>query len=357
MHVTVGVRHGRTWRTLTGLATASVLALSALGGGSALSANQLDSWTVGHGTLWTAPPPSGASSSLVSAGSEVGFYEWLHNGDTSNISQLFLTATTSPTAAVAGAVWTIKDANEVQVGSGTCPATTPLACSFGALNAGQTVYVVVAFTTSAGLADGATQNVDFLFNTTGTPPGKNRSHGDAKIVTDSVLIARNGDAAGDFNLNDATITVMDNQKLTGQNRQATLATVDSALTGVAVGDSPDLTTPCDGTLTANFPSWFSCSNLTSLTSVIEVGNGRDFDNPSGGPGIKVIVSFSQMPNQLSGANPYVYHYWVDAGGAHAELITEICTFTGAFPNNAGPCLVPGNKNVTVWMSHNGNMRM
>lgn len=355
MHETVGVRHRRTRRTLAGIVAASVLALSALGGGTALGANP--DWTVGHGTLWTAPTGSGASSSLVSAGSEVGFYEWLHNGDTSNISQLFLTATTSPTAAVAGAVWTIKDASENLVRSGACPAATPLACSFGALNAGQTVYVVAAFTTSANLADGATQNVNFLFNTTGTPPGKNQSHGDAKSVTDSVLVAKNGDAAGDFNLNDTSITVMDNQKLTGQNRQATLATVDSALTGVAVGDSPNLTTPCDPTLTAGFPAWFSCSNLTSLTSVIEVGNGRPFQNQEDGPGIKVIISFSQMPNQLSGANPYVYHYWVDGAGAHAELITEACTFTAGFPDNDGPCLTPGNKNVTIWLFHNGNARM
>jgi hypothetical protein len=136
-------------------------------------------------------------------------------------------------------------------------------------------------------------------------------------------------------------------------------TVNAAAVGAAVGDSPTLTTPCDSTLTNGFPSFFSCSKLTSLTSKVEVGNGKIFNNANGAgtPGIKVIVSFAKAPSQLSGANPFVYHYWTDAAGApHAELVTATCTMVGGFPSNIGPCLVVGNGNVTVWLTHNGPMR-
>jgi hypothetical protein len=313
-------------------------------------------WTVGHGTDSFADPQpdSGASSSFVSAGKKVGFFEWLRNDGTSNISQLFLTATTTTAAPVASASWVIKDSDGNPIRSGTCPTATPLNCSFGALNPTQTVYVVVAFTTSASLSDGASQAVRFEFNTTGRPPGKNSSHGDFITLSDSVGISKNGDAAGDFNIDAQTFTVADNQKVTGNNAQATSVTFSGVLVGAAVGDSPNLTTPCDdATLPADFPDWFSCSLLTSLTSVIEVGNGKTFQNASGGPGIKVLISFSNAPNQLNGDTPFVYH--VSASGA--ELITELCVFdSGNLPVNDTPCLVVGNKNVTVWVFQNGPMR-
>ena len=187
MRATILSRAPRRRGLITGLVTASVLTLSLFAGGTALGANP--NWIVGHGTdsAPTAPQPdSGASSSAVGAGRQVGFFEWLRNGDTSNISQLYLTASTTPSATVAGATWTIKNAAGATVGTGVCPTATPLTCSFGALNAGNTVYVVAAFTTPSTLADGAMQAVHFEFNTTGTPGGKNNSHGDAKAIDDQV---------------------------------------------------------------------------------------------------------------------------------------------------------------------------
>jgi hypothetical protein len=366
MRATTLAHHRRTRATATGLVTIAVIALSILGGGTALAANP--NWVVGHGTdssTTTPQPASGASSSAVAAGAEVGFFEWLKNADTSNISQLYLTANTDPAATVVGAKWTIKDAAQNVVRSGSCPATTPLACSFGALNSGNTVYVVAAFTTRSNLADGATQSVTFEFNTTGAAPGKNNSHGDAKQLTDSVLIAKNGDASGDFNFDQESLTVADDQKVTGKNPQATSVTVPGALVGAAVGDSPALQTPCNETLTQGFPAFFSCSLLTSLTSVVEAGNGKNFLSDTNNPRIKVIVTFNQAPNQLNGANPFAYHYWetlaFDANGnqitvPHAELITATCQLSGGLPNNTEPCLIVGNKQVTVWLRHNGPMR-
>ena len=361
MRATILPRAPRRRGLITGLVTASVLTLSLFAGGTALGANP--SWVVGHGTdsAPTAPQPdSGASSSAVGAGRQVGFFEWLRNGDTSNISQLYLTASTTPSATVAGATWTIKTAAGATVRTGVCPTATPLTCSFGALNSGNTVYIVAAFTAPSTLRDGATQAVHFEFNTTGTPGGKNNSHGDAKAIDDQVAVTNNGDANGDFNLAQASLTVADDQSLqNNRNPQATTVTVNALAVGAAVADGPALTTPCNATLTAGFPSFFSCSLMTSLTSTVEVGNGKTFNNANGAgtPGIKVIVSFAKAPSQLSGANPFVYHYWTDTAGAHAELVTATCTMVGGAPSNIGPCLVVGNKLVTVWLTHNGNMHM
>lgn len=349
--------HGARRWPRAGALVALLLIIAAMLPVGALAATPAG-WVAGFGTDSSAAtqPSSGASSSFVAAGKRVGFFEWLRNDGPSNIAQLFLTeGITAPSAPVAGASWIIKNSSGGEIRHGTCPTATPLNCSFGALNATQTVYVVVALTTSANLADGASLGVDFLWNTTGKPPGKNNSHGDSLPWADDIAISKNGDASGDFNIDQPTFTVEDNQKVTGKNAQATSVTFSGGLVGAAVGDSPDLVqAPCDdATLPADFPDWFSCSLLTSLTSVIEVGNGKTFTNASGGPGIKVLISFNQSPHQLGDANPFVYH--VSATGP--ELITETCDFgTGNLPLNHTSCLTVGNKNVTVWVFHNGPMR-
>jgi hypothetical protein len=357
MRANVGNRRVRTWQRLGLITAAAALAMSVVGGGTASATTP--AWSVGYGDSYLASPAptTGASSASVSAGARVGFFVWLHNGDTSNISQLFLNAATTPTATVFGAQWTIKDVLDTTVvRSGTCPNATPLACSFGALNSGQTVYVVAAYTLASNLSDGATQSVTFDFNTTGTPPDKNdKSHGDLNSISDSIMVTRNGDAAGDFNFNQASLTVADNQKVNGNNQQATSATFAQVLTGAAVGDSPSLTIPCDATLLPGF----DCQSLTSLVSAVEVGHGKTFNNTSGGPGIKVVVIFSQSPKQLSGTSPFVYHYWEDATGAHAQLITEACTYdSNNLPTNTNPagCLTVSNKMATVWVFHNGKFQ-
>ena len=360
MRATTTPAKRRTRGIASAMVITAVVALSILGGGAAMAANP--SWVVGHGTDSSLPPAqqpaSGASSSAVSAGAEVGFFEWIRNDDTSIISQLSVVATTTPSATVVGASWTIKSAGGVTVRTGLCPAATPLNCAFGALRSGETLYLVAAFTTASGLADGSTQRVRFDFNSTGTPGGGNNSHGDSTSVNDDVKITNNKDAAGDFNFNQLSLTVADDQDVGSKNPQSTSVTVAATAVGAAVGDSPSLQTPCNATLTQDFPSFFNCSLLTSLTSIVEVGNGKIFNNPNGAstPGIKVLVKFFKAPSQLTGSNPFAYHYWEDAAGAHAELITTPCTLSGGFPTNPGPCLIVGNKQVTVWLLHNGPMK-
>jgi len=348
----------RTRGLVAGAVATAVLAMSILGGGTALAANP--NWFAGYGTDRTVTPAltTGQSSTSVAAGKEVGFFTWLWNDDTSNISQLYVTAKFDGTSA--GATFTIQNAAGTVVRSGSCAPAAALDCSVGPLNAGNTVYVTAAFTTKTSAADGAILPITIEYNTTGTPPGKNQSHGDAKQLPDSITISKNGDANGDFNLNDpAGLNVADDQSVSPKNPQATTVSIGAVGVGAAVGDSPSLSTPCDSTLTAGFPAFFSCSLLTSLTSTVEVGNGKTFDNPNGAgtPGIEVKVLFKKAPSQLTGSNPFAYHYFVNASGTpQAELIQATCNMSGGFPTNIGPCLIVGNNQVTVWLTHNGNMK-
>jgi hypothetical protein len=181
-------------------------------------------------------------------------------------------------------------------------------------------------------------------------------------LTDSILVSRNGDANGDFQLDSTTglFTVFDNAP-GGNNKQGTSASVNGveAQIGISVADGPNLLqVPCiapDG----GFPSWFSCSLLTSLTSYVEVGNGKTFNNPNGAgkPGIKVIVQFKDQVQQLTGSHPFAYHYYLVDGVGHSEIIDTVCTIVGGFPDNLGPCItVTSTRQVTSWLLHNGGMK-
>jgi hypothetical protein len=343
---------------LAGLITGSLLAWSILGSGTALAANP--NWVAGFGTDRTASPlpTTGQSSTTVAAGKEVGFYTWLWNADTSNMSQLYVTATFD--GASAGATYQIKNAAGIVVRSGSCAPAAALDCSVGPLNSGNTIYVTAAFTTNASAKDGSNAPITIEYNTTGTPPGKNNSHGDAKQLLDSIGISSNPDADGDFNLNNPVgLNIADNQSVSNKNPQATSASVVSLGIGGSVGETAGTNTICDTSLLTNPPVWFSCSLLTSQTSAIQIGNGKNFYNPNGTgtPGIQAKILFKKAPSQLTGSNPFVYHQWADSTGTHAELVTQPCgTLVGGFPNVQGPCLIIGNNSVTVWLVHNGNMR-
>ena len=358
MRATEGNHRLSNWRKLVGITAASALALSVLAG-SVQGAQP--GWPVGHGTNYLAPSASGASSTSITAGKTVGFYEWLHNPGPSNISQLFLNVTATPQATQVGVAWWI-DAGPVQ----TCTINAVPLCSFGALNAGQTVYVLAAFRTDATkVSPTVPQGVSFDFNSTGIPPGGNNSHGDDRIVTDSVAISAvaDGDSDGDFNFADAAGLTVQTAPVGGSNTQSTSLTVGGTRVGASVGDSPSLTpAKCTNALIGGIVAqnpWFSCKKLTSLTSALEVGNGGTFVNPNGGPGIKVVVSFASAPNQLNGAHPFAYHFFTDASGDHAELITATCSFVNGFPSGTTPsegCLRVVGSSVEVWLFHNGGMR-
>lgn len=359
MRATDHISSMSTWRRLVGTSAAALLVLSVLAGSVQAAAPK---WPTGHGTNYLAPTPSGASSSSVSAGKTVGFYEWLRNPGPNNISQLFMNVASSPPATQVGVAWTIRSDSGTVVRGGTCTINTTPLCSFGALNSKQTVYVIAAFMTSPDLADKSTQTVTFDFNSTGIPPGGNNSHGDDVILTDSVPISDNGDADGDFNFDQAADLVVSTAPVGGTNGQSTSATVHGQV-GAFVADGPSVpAAKCTNALIAGIVAanpWFSCKKLTTLTSIVEVGNGKTFLNVNGGPGIKVVISFLSAPSQLKGAHPFTYHYFVDANGEHAELITALCNLVGGVPDGATPsegCLQVNGSSVTSWVFHNGGMK-
>src|SRR5207245_260063 len=133
---------------------------------------------------------------------------------------------------------------------GACTqANQQLLCSFGALNVGQTVDVIVGFKTS-GMGS---FNPDLEANTSGaafTDP--NRSHGDALIDPNfkgtSLITDKN--FAGRFNITQGGI-VSNFAKLNGQNKQNTAVGGLPIGTGATVLDGPTAQATCVDDATKN----------------------------------------------------------------------------------------------------------
>ena len=159
-------------------------ALSILGSGTALAANP--NWIVGHGTD-SAPRHRSLRPAprrrRFGAGRQVGFFEWLRNGDTSNISQLYLTASTDAERDRGR-----RDLDDQDRGGRNGPHRRVPGRDAADLR------VRRAELRQHGLPRRRIHDavdprrrqpprrVHFEFNTTGTPGGKNNSHGDAKAI-------------------------------------------------------------------------------------------------------------------------------------------------------------------------------
>ena len=189
-----------------GIVTASLLALSVLGGGTDPGSRRAGRRSR-DGLRRRRQPASGASSTAVSAGKKVGFFEWLRNDDTSNISQLYLNAPApTPTRDLAGAELDDQGRGPApRSGNRRLPAATPLTVPFGSPELRATPSTSsLAFTTPSTLADGATRGpVAASFNATGTPPREeSTATATSKALDDSrsLITQRTATPTGDFNL-------------------------------------------------------------------------------------------------------------------------------------------------------------
>jgi hypothetical protein len=366
-------------RRVAVLASATLLALSVLGSGTASATTP--SWTGGFGTSMMNPTTSGFSTQNVAAGNNVGSFSWLHNGGTSNISQLYLTAKWTPSMSVTGATWTILD-NDSSSGTGTfhdqgtCPVGTSLNCSFGALNAGQTVYVVVSFAVPSTATNGTSLTGTLDYYTTGVSADKGgNSHGDDLLLTDSATVAKSANAAGNFNLA-AGLTISDSP-VTGNNRQQTKAHADTQQTGLYVADegATNQTLTCPVQAITNYndyttntgqiwdPNWCTSPQWSEIQAG---GLTKTFTNGFGGPGLQVTIVYKNntLPPNLTQPDPVLFH-WVN-NQSSAQLVYQRCTFDVATglplavdaSNNPIPtgCLNVSGNTVVAYLYNNGNMR-
>ena len=201
------------------------------------------------GMTVTKLPPS------VSPGQPAGYAVDIVNNGPSNISQLYLTDDNGQTPL------------EVTTSLGSCNASGPLFCSFGAVNPGVVVHVLVVYATPAS---GSQFAVTFQLNTTGTTftDVKNRSHGDLLTVPVSTALNNNKNFAGFYNLNGNGAIHNDNN-LSGNNRQSTGVKGLPAGMEATVEDGPGTT----GTCTSSGP--VPCTALFGEWSVVTVNGGND----------------------------------------------------------------------------------
>lgn len=289
-------------------------------------------------TAVTAGTPAGwsinaiALPSNVTPGQDAGYQVNIGNAGPSNISQLFLVddGKTAP--------------SYVHTSHGSCTdaGVSPLLCTFGALNAGGSITVIVAYTTPT---TGTTFSVNFELNTTGatfTNPAK--SHGTVLPATGTTTLSTDPDYGGGFIVGDSTVA---DAQIGGHNIQSTLVVSPSTLIPVTVQD---------GSGTAGNAECPADSHAFADCSLVSVGGGHLFDHP-----FLVVLTFlgSALPSAVNANNLTVLHTYTDADGNLAtETISARCTSEPPASSGA-PCLVVTkvgkNLQVDIWLLRNGGV--
>jgi hypothetical protein len=205
----------RSTRVLATLGVTVSLALTAIAGPALVSAAPAP-LLIGRGAVIDSFPLSGAVPGTVSPGRNVAFKVWAKNNGSSTISKLFLTGTTAGD---------FVDYDLINSGTdGTCaqgPAGgADIQCSWLGVVPGATIQLTFIAKTPGS---GTSMPVDFEWSTSGfvdVSKGKNKSHGDAFTLMDSVALN------GNINLFDGgyfqtAALVATNPALSRQNPQST----------------------------------------------------------------------------------------------------------------------------------------
>lgn len=258
----------------------------------------------------------------------------IHNKGTSNIAQLFLADSRTGAAAFVSAT------------RAGCVTTPELYCSFGALNAGDSIDVVVAYktpTTSGNLP------ITFQLNANGSTfsDGKNKSRGDTLNLAFNgapgnppvTFVDGSADFSGGYALDSAAV-FSTNESLTKANPQSTSAKTPSANTTVMVVESSTYsggTDPfCGGTVTC-------VGQWSTITAPGASSSNR----------LKVTITILKkgLPGNVGVDDLFLYH---DGDG----IITNPCA--DANDSASAPCIyvteVGGNFQIVGWFTHNGGAR-
>lgn len=244
-----------------------------------------------------AKPPSWSITSAqlvpggVTAGTDQGFQVTIRNQGPSNISKLYLVAAKDtkgnqlPDAATYLAS-SRKASDCVQQGAQLC--------DFGAVKAGQTIVVTVAYKVPFSTGDGT---IVFELTTTGLVRGKNNSHGDAAHSAQTVrlLPAGSGDEAGAW-ITAQAFDVANGQQVGAGNPQATRAAGKGSLIPVSVRDGKDVQFTCPASVCTRqqFGEWSS----------VNVAGGATFDKPFE---VRITVAKQALPKYLKTSRIVVYH--------------------------------------------------
>jgi hypothetical protein len=305
-------------RRLTAVVTAASLALLLLGTGTALASPP--NWSM---TVVKLPP-------TVAAGANAGYVVTVKNSGPSNIASLFLVsdATSAPSYVSTPT-------------QGSCVSSPLLNCNFGALTAGNSVTVTVAYGVGS-----SNFTVTFQANTSGATFSDTRgtSHGDTLSNQVTTAVSNSQNFGGGFVV--GSTTVQDNQSVGRRNLQATLVNSPEALVPVTVEDGITTGIACNG----------CTGHLIGEWSRLNVNNGQPYGTP-----FKIVITIdgSAVPGGVSASDIYVEHTLDD--GTTTVKIDTTCTFSGNDPVPTNPeCLnvtkVGSNFQIVLWVFRNGGYR-
>jgi hypothetical protein len=263
----------------------------------------------------------------VASGSALGYQVTISNGGPSNISQLFLVTETTDAPAYA------------VTSQGSCATATGLDCTLGALNAGKSLTVTVAYN---GPVSGTYNSGDPVFqaNSNGlTYSDGGTSHGDTLTdpnETPTQISADTLNFAGGFSLHGQSIHT--NDSLGDGNKQATYVTPPASDLVVTAQDGPSVSFPCKTLCSTPYGEW----------SAINVGNGQKFSTyfPVG-----ILIRASDLPNNLGKLG---FVHVLDDGSA---VLLKQCAKNAPLQN----CITvtPTGTNVlfTAYLNQNGGGRI
>jgi hypothetical protein len=265
--------------------------------------------------------------SLVANGSGAGYRVTIHNSGPSNISTLFL-------------VTKVQDSPSfLTTTQGTCSAGAgPLYCSFGALNAGQSVTVVAGYVTPAS---GSSFDPVFQSNSNGAAfDPKGRSHGDTLQDPNETptQLTTSPNFGGGFALNRHNVTTGTN--LSKNNVQSTSVTPPAvglvATVQDALGAGAFTCTGCTKTL---FGDW----------SQVTIGHGESFGDLFP---VTLLVYGRTLPKGATKDTIDLVHV-LDNGTT--EVLSTRCGDTPTL-NCVTVTTVGSNYRITGWVDENGGFK-
>jgi hypothetical protein len=267
--------------------------------------------------------------SVVHNGSNAGYQVTISNAGPSNIATLFL-------------VTKIPDSpNYLTTTQGSCstPGTGPLVCAFGALRAGASVTVVVAYPTPTS---GKSFDPVFQANSNGSTfsDSKNTSHGDTLQDPNETPTTLTSDInfAGGYAIDQSPVG--DDADLGRSNVQSTsvvppvagiVATVQDGLAGSAF-----TCTVCSGTL---FADW----------SRVTVGHGQPFGDLFP---VTLLVYGKSIPSKTTLDQINLAHVLDDGTSV---ILSQRCGVTPTL-NCVTVTQVGSNVRITGWVNQNGGVR-
>lgn len=268
---------------------------------------------------------------VVHNGSNAGYQVTISNAGPSNISTLFLVTKTqdSPTYVSAPT-------------QGTCsaPGAGPLVCNFGALVAGASVTVTVAYLTPA---TGASYDPVFQGNSNGATfsDGKGTSHGDTLQDPNETPTQLSSDRnfAGGFAIDQGPVG--DDAALSKNNVQATSVTPPASGIVTTVQDG----LPSDA---------FSCSACAGKTlfgdwSRLTVDKGQAFGSLFP---VTLLIYGQAVPNKTTLDQIQLAHVFDDGS---SQVLSTTCGTTPTL-NCITVTPVGNNVKITAWLNQNGGVR-